>query len=70
MSRIPTLQSLQTIVQNYDRQAKDIKNLRGKVRKLTTQRDQANARNAELRAHLAKYQRALSERRGSTETVI
>ena len=62
MSRIPTLQSLQTIVQNYDRQSKDIKNLKRKVRELTGQRDAANARNSELRVHLAKYQRALSER--------
>lgn len=57
------LQSLQKIAANYEQQAKDIRNLRRKVRELTAQRDQANARNAELRGHLAKYQKALADER-------
>lgn len=48
--------------QSIKDQALKIRALKGRVRTLTTQRDQANARNQELRAHLEKYQRALSDR--------
>ena len=57
------LHHLAEISETYGKQAAELKYLRGRVRKLTTQRDAANARNAELREHVAKYQKALSEAR-------
>ncbi len=57
------LHHLQEICATYGKQASELKNLRRKVGTLTRQRDQANARNAELRDHIAKYQKALAEAR-------
>jgi peptidoglycan hydrolase CwlO-like protein len=57
------LHHLQEICETYGKQANELKNLRRKVGTLTRQRDQANARNAELRDHIAKYQKALAEAR-------
>lgn len=51
---------LSEIAETYGKQAAELKNLRRKVRELTTQRDQANARNAELRQHIARYQSQLA----------
>ncbi len=51
---------LQEICETYAKQASELKTLRGRVRTLTQQRDQANARNAELREHLARYQAQLA----------
>jgi peptidoglycan hydrolase CwlO-like protein len=54
---------LKEIFETYGKQANELKNLRRKISTLTRQRDQANARNAELRDHIAKYQKALAETR-------
>lgn len=54
------LHHLAEISETYGKQAAELKALRGKVRKLTQQRDLANARNAELRQHIARYQSQLA----------
>lgn len=51
---------LAEIAETYGKQAAELKTLRGRVRTLTQQRDQANARNAELREHIARYQAQLA----------
>lgn len=56
---------LAEIAETYGKQGAELKILRGKVRTLTQQRDRANARNAELREHIARYQAQLAlARRG------
>jgi septal ring factor EnvC (AmiA/AmiB activator) len=57
------LHHLREIVETYGKQAGELKKLRQRVGTLTRQRDQGNARNAELRDHIAKYQKALAEAR-------
>lgn len=54
---------LQKLVDQFDANTRKVKALSKRVRTLTRQRDQANARNAELRATLAAYQRNLAETR-------
>ena len=55
--------TLHKLVDQYEANAKQVKNLANRVRTLTRQRDQANARNSELRQALAGYQHQLAEAR-------
>lgn len=55
-----SLHHLHEICETYGKQASELKVLRQKVRDLTRQRDRANARNAELRQHIARYQSQLA----------
>lgn len=59
------LQSLTKIAANYERNAKELTNAKRRVRELTKQRDEANARNAELRQHIARYQADLAQARAA-----
>lgn len=60
------LASLAKITENYEKNYKALNAAKKRIRTLTRQRDQANARNAELRDHIAKYQKALAEARAPT----
>ena len=59
---LPSTADLHALVDQCEAHARKVKTLAGRVRTLTRQRDQAHARNAELRARLAQYQRQLAER--------
>ena len=62
------LQSLAKITENYDRNVKALNAAKQRIRTLTKQRDEANARNAELRQHIARYQAQLALARREWET--
>lgn len=57
------LESLSKITANYEKNYKALHSAKQRIRILTRQRDQANARNAELRQTLARYQAELAEAR-------
>jgi F0F1-type ATP synthase membrane subunit b/b' len=57
------LQSLSKITENYEKNYKALHAAKQRIRTLTRQRDQANARNAELRDVIARYQSELAEAR-------
>ena len=62
MTKRPAINDLHALVDRCDAHARQVKTLTGRIRTLTRQRDQAKARNAELRAKLAEYQRRLAQR--------
>ena len=51
---------LDDLVAHYKAKELEIENLKRRVRELTKQRDQSNARNDELRAHITRYQAQLA----------
>ncbi|HEY8879194.1 MAG TPA: hypothetical protein VIN03_16620 [Roseateles sp.] len=53
---------LADLVAHYEAKEAEVKNLQRRVRELTRQRDRHAARNAELRAHVNRYQKALAQR--------
>lgn len=63
MTKPISSETLHKLVDQYEANAKQVKALANRVRTLTRQRDQANARNAELRHALAGYQHQLAEAR-------
>jgi septal ring factor EnvC (AmiA/AmiB activator) len=67
MKNTIALESLSKIAENYERNYKELNAAKQRVRILTRQRDEANARNAELRQQIAKYQKALAEERSKVK---
>ena len=61
MSSKPNPSALHALIDQCETDSKKVKTLAKRVRILTQQRDQANARNAELRGRLAQYAQRIAD---------